>query len=230
MPNSVLPSVLPAINQGYTICGQLLGNPADRYRASTSNNPISPINHQDVIYVMYAFDAQFLLKKPRDYKSVQMFGSYDRSNSLPGDYLVDQTTNLTYFINSQELLTPSGVVLCNGTLSFYRPTAQISGGFKGSGYVNKNLNSYGGNTDNFGLPLAANWPVSLILGTKGEKPQVNIPNQSRAPWWAVKLPVIPGIALQTDDLAIFGDRRFLVSGCELTELGYNLTLDETSIA
>ncbi len=227
---NILGQVQPAVNSGYFICASLLGNPCDRYTASSNNNPISEIDHQDVTYVLFAFDPGFLLKKPRDYKSVQMYGCYDRTSTLVGDYLVDQTNQQIYFINSQESITPNGVILCNATFTFYRPTAQIVGGYRGNGYVNKDLNSYGGNTTNLGNPLAANWPASLILGTKGERAQVNIPNQSREPWYIAKLPIIPGVSLQTDDLVIFGIRRFLISGCELSELGLNLTLDEVDIA
>lgn len=227
---SVLPQAQPAINYGYGIVGSLLGDPMDRYTASTANNPISDINHQDVIFCMIAFDPAFRLVKPREYKSTQMYGSYDRTFTSVGDYLIDQSNGNIYFINSQESLTPNGVILCTATLTFYRPTAQIIGGYRGNGYVNKDLNSYGGNSDNLGDLLAANWPVSMILGTKGERAQVNIPNETRIPWYVVKMPVIPNVSLQTDDLAIFGTRRFMVSGCELSELGLNITLDEVGFA
>lgn len=227
---SILDVIQPNITLGYAIVGALLGENCDIYRPTNAMNPMDQINHIGVLRIMFDNDSKFQMRKPRQYKDTQMYASIDRTDTQLGDYIQDQSTNQIYFINSQEDINPTGVIFCNNLLSFYRPTAEGPSGYISNGFSDTNLNTYGSNINNIGNLLASNWPVSYLVGTKGEKELVALPNQSRSPWYIVKLPSIPGIRLMSNDLVVDqNDTRYLISSIEQTEHGYNITIEEVMV-
>lgn len=133
---------------------------------------------------------------------------------MPGDYLVDANTG-TVFIGSTDPIKYPLCVACNATLTITRPTP----GAAGAGH-------YEGDTGADETLLGTAWPASVLNGTKGEKPDMNLPGDTRAAWSAILLPPTFPAQIVTGDVATSNDakpRRYILSACELTDLGWRLT-------
>jgi hypothetical protein len=173
-------------------------------------------------YSLFDRDSSFPQTKPAEYGKPEYFCAYTRAGPNVGDYLVDQSDGTTWFIIDQEALTPSKVVKCNATVDFFRPGTPAPS--------NPSVKNYSrASPQGDGLPIAQQWPISLLSGSRGEKSLSGVPEAGREPWFNVIIPIIPGVRLRTDDK--FVDEagfRYQISACELTNLGYRGTarLDE----
>ena len=192
---------------GYGVAARNLGAPFKQYRAVTAMLPLSGTPIQ-ILQAAFDTDSKFSFKAPYGYAKPVLFGLFDGSLVLVGDYFVHPTQG-TFFAAGYEPIKPWLCVECNRTLSFNRPTAPTSPGY--------------------GAPvadavLATGWPASVLQGTKGEGNPVGLPSDVRAPWVSILVPAIPGVTLKysdraTDDLG----RNFVLSNVELTDLGYRIS-------
>ncbi|MCB8881698.1 hypothetical protein ACELLULO517_15730 [Acidisoma cellulosilytica] len=105
--------------------------------------------------------------------------------------------------------------LCNTQLTIKREQANPSVGTQG----------YGGDTKVSESTIMDNFPASVLQGSKGEKSDLGLPDQTRQPWYSVLMPAIDGVAILTDDLAYDADgNRYKISSCELSNLGWRLSM------
>ena len=82
----------------------------------------------------------------------------------------------------------------------------------------------GGEETAVDVPMLTGWPCSMLQGTKGEKDDSGIPDDTRSPWIAALLPPSAVADIRTDDVITDEDgRSFQVSGAELSPLGWRLT-------
>jgi hypothetical protein len=201
-------AIQAAINQGNAIAGSILGTAFSQYRPAGG----VAINSATLVgSVTASFAAKGNFTRPGSVKDPEFIGYFDITDTLPGDYLVGSST---YFIASQEPLLPTLCVLCNGTVTLSRVPAGSSSGLQ---------------TEQSQTPAAATtvftaWPASILQGTKGERGDVNLPDDTRTPWWAIRLPATPGILIRTDDyLTDANGIAYSVSSAELTRYGWRLT-------
>lgn len=213
MPNQA--GIQSKINRGLGIAASKLGAAFDLYRPSSANQPISSGNLIRTILAdfdvkaTYSYDAVSLHKNP------YFYGLFDGSQTQPYDYLVNGTT--IYFVAAQPPVRPILCIGCNRVLSFAAAASETQVG----------EGPYGGRTVGTDVAFAADWPASVLQGTRGESTLERLPQDTRAPWWDILLPAIPGVVLSmgdflTDDLG----RRYVISSAELSNLGWRLTVGE----
>jgi hypothetical protein len=201
---------------GPTVVGDVLGTPFAQYRPTSAVNPIgAPIAK---IPVWVTGDAKLMAVKAFDRKKPdEVYAGLDPDLTQVGDYLVGSVSAgapETFFVASQDVPMPIRLVYCNSTLTIYQPNEQAPG----PGY-------YGGNVGGLGAVKLTAWPVSIVLGTKGEAGATKLPGDVRSPWYNVMLPAFPGVDILTFDIAEDQNGvRYIISATELTTFGWRLTL------
>ena len=204
-------TILPLFQIGPRITGEVLGSPYSQYRATGANNPTggAPLA---TIPAWITADADGKGTKPPAYGKPVWYSVHDPAVTQVGDYLIGPLG--TFFIASQNVPMPIQAVWCNKTVSMSRPGAASPG----AGY-------YGGVAAATVTPLMANWPASVLQGTKGEKSDVSLPGDTRDAWVVVLLPYA-GVELLPDDWILTNDAaplQYTVSSVELSPLGWRLT-------
>ena len=224
---TILQSAQASLNAGYGKLANAIGQPSNIYRASGVNDPVSNANLIANLSVRLDPSASFSATVVSSYNKPILYAAIDRTGLLVGDYIVQADTT-TVFINAMQDIVPTSSVLCNEVISIYRPAAAPptpqAGGVP--------YNNYNGDTANNGKgdPLAMNWPASVLQGPKGERSELQLPNDIREPWVAILMPAIPGVSIQTTDQFFTADgRRYVISSVELTRLGYRLTADDSGV-
>lgn len=200
------------IYRGYARAAQRIGYMADLYRPTSAHYPLASINKLRSIPASYNPE-DMKYGKPNKYGHPTWFGLFDGSLTQVGDYLTNAQDG-TYFIAAQPTSLPILLVQTNRTINVMRPQQQAGLGAVG----------YGGDTDSNETSLMTAWPASVLEGSKGDKGEISLPGDTRAPWWSILLPHWPGVSLRsgdivTDDLA----RRYVISSAELTDLGWRIT-------
>lgn len=198
------------LNAGYGKLAAKLGRSAEFFRPATASTPLASRNSFGTMMVRLDPQGEFTTKLVGLYGKPIYFAAFDRTDVLAGDYFVFEDVPGTYFVAAIQDLTPTAVVQCNHTISVFRPSASTSDG-------------YFGNTGE-GETLLTAWPASVLQGTKGERSVLDLPNDTRSPWFVILMPFLGGVYIRTDD-RITDDlgNEYLVSSVELTDLGYRLT-------
>lgn len=204
------------IYAGYAKAAKSLGLTFSQYRPQSATDALAEAN---LVRTMPAsFNAEDMgYGRPNKYGKPTWYCLADGTLLATGDYLTGN--GATYFIAAMQPLLPILAVECNRVVSLFRPQQQTGVGAVG----------YGGNTAANQTALVTGFPASVLQGSKGERSEVNLPGDTRAPWWTVLLPNLPGgIYLRTDDLMTddYG-RRFTLSSVEQTDLGWRITAAES---
>jgi hypothetical protein len=200
------------IDRGRGIAAARIGSPFTLYRALSATNPLAIGNSRGTVMALLdsGFGASF--KRPNLYADPVWQAIMDASVTLPGDYL--SNGNDTYFLAAIQALLPVAVVACNRVISILRPAGNAGVGAQ----------PYGGDVVGSEMPLMTSWPASVLNGTKGERGDVALPGDIRMPWVAILLPAFPGVTLKTADVVTDDlGRRFKLSACELSDLGWRCT-------
>lgn len=195
------------INFGYAKAAQRLGTPFVQYRPNGTSTVL--VNNNIVQELYFAFDrgSNFDFKEPLDYNVAKYYALVDLTSVQIGDYFWDNN-NRTFFAANIEPLKPAEVILCNTTVSIYRPASSTS-------------NGYGGNT----TPelVMSGIPCSILPSTKGEANEAKTPGSVRAFWTEMRIPFIATI--QPYDVVTDGfGRRFVISQNSLAKEGYYCTM------
>ena len=207
-------AVQSSIYAGYGAAAAVLGAPCQLYRP---NGPANPLFTQ-VGTVQAAFDTRptFDFKNPSTYAKPIWYGLFDASPVQVGDYI--ESPSSLFFVASLEPLHPPMLVECNREVSVLRPHTETSG----SGF---GAQPYGGDERPHEDALMTGWPASILQGTKGEKSDSALPDDTRLPWYAVLMPSLPGVVIGTDDVLTDDlGRRYKVSSAELSSLGWRLSV------
>lgn len=196
------------LNAGYAKLAAKLGRPAEFFRPSSAADPLDPDNSLGTHNVRLDPHGDFTTKRVALHGKPIFFAAFDRTDVLVGDYFVQAGT--TYFVAAAQDLTPTAVVQCNRVINAFRPSSSTTDGYFGS--------------EGQGETLLTAWPASVLEGTKGERSVLNLPNDTRTPWFDVLLPWFSGVLIQTHDrLTDDLGNEYIVSSVELTDLGYRLT-------
>jgi hypothetical protein len=225
MSGSLYAEIQQAIYEGLGDAADILGTPFQVYRPAAASNPVTGA---PLAVLNATFDVNGTFKSPREYAKATWRLYADATQTRVGDYLVEVSPTQTgqpartFFVASQQPLLPPVAVLCPRTVSISRPTDNPVAG-KQPGYMTTRKTAM--------TPLITGWPAGMLQGTKGEKSLTNLPGDTRSPWWAIFLPVLPaGITLLTDDVLVDDlGRSMILSSCELTELGWRLSAQEASL-
>lgn len=221
-------SIQAQIYQGYGRAAAALGVPHTQCRPTDPQLGLQPWNAlTQSLMAIFDTDPKFSFRAPSTYAKPLWFGLFDATTVMVGDYLISSVLNPvnpwdpdgeaikapTYFVASLEALHPPLCVACNAVVSIFRPSA---------GEPRREF--YAGNETSEGLRMLAGFPVSILQGTKGEKGTDSLPGDARAPWVSILMPRPTSIVLAEYDLLIDDkNRRYTLSGVELTDLGYRLT-------
>lgn len=204
------------INDSYGMLGQLLGKPYARYRPTTVNNPIAEGTFVEVQDAYFDPEPDFAVKRVSKPGDPIFYGAFDATAVMHGDYFVGQ--GRTYFVGIMPDYLPPECIECNDVLSFYRPTAGVQN--------SDPTRFYSGNTAKAGMgsPLGIKWPASVIQGTKGDRQELTLPNDTRGPWFNIDLPYFGNLRLQTGDQIDNAEgHRLVISSVEHTRHGFRLT-------
>ena len=211
MNNAALQAKLWA---GYNKAALRLGSSYTQYRPTATTAAIVSGNVVRTMTAAFDVDPGFSFKAPSKYTNPIFYALLDGSLVQPSDYFVG--VDGTFFVAGMQSLVPILCVQCNVSLTIARPPGNTGYGSQG----------YGGLIPGAGTPVVTSWPASVLQGTKGEKGDTNLPGDVRMPWYAAKLPNLPGGALRktADDAVDSTGARYKVSSAELTGLGWRLTL------
>lgn len=200
---------------GYAKAAKRIGLSTDIYRATTAHKPLALVNKQQTIKASFnAEDMKY--GKPNKYGHPTWYALFDGRLTRVGDFLVVAGDG-TYFVAAQQQALPILVVSCNAVADFLRPQVQTAVGA---------LN-YGGNIDSTETMLMEQWPCSILQGGRGEKYDATLPGDTKSPQWSVLVPKFDGVVIRVADIIKDNlGRRYIVSGAELTDLGWRLNTQQ----
>ncbi len=197
------------------------GGACQQFRPVDNTGP-TPATLIGTVTALFDTKPDFKFTAPSLYAKPEWYGLFDFSATQPGDYLVCGAG--TWFVAAIEPLHPPLCIRCNRTLTLKRDAAPPSA--TGTTSFAVTIGPYDGRAEATDTVLANGWPGSVLLGTKGESnPEGGrLPADTRAGWWKVLLPTVPGVVLHMGD-RIEDDtgRAYIVSSAEMTALGFNIT-------
>lgn len=193
--------------RGYAKAAQRIGVPYQFHRpdngafpgAALFTRPVS-LNAEDMKY-----------GRPSKHGKAGWYALADGTGLQPGDYLVGPQG--VFFLAALQPLLPILAVECNRTVTLSRPPEPAGIGAQ----------DYSGMTPDNAVPFASGVPCSILQGAKGEKNEVDLPADTRLPWWAILMPAAVGTLGYGDLIGDDLGRHYIVSSAELTELGYRIT-------
>lgn len=202
--------------RGYAIAASKLASPVtgqfNHYRPNGIADPLATINLYGALAAAFDDKPNYQFAVPNLYGHPERYALIDGSLILPGDYLTNGTE--TYFVAAMPALMPIVVMTCNLVLTVKRPFSAPGVG----------MLPYGGDTASQETPVMTNWPGWCQIGTKGEVGSTNLPGDVRSGWYQILLPALAGTKIEAAD--VIDDnlgRRYKVSSCELSQLGWRLT-------
>ena len=192
--------------RGYAKAAQRLGVAYQFYRpgggafpgAALFTRPVS-LNAEDMSY-----------GKPGKYGKPNWYALVDGTGTQAGDYFVGPQG--TFFVAAFQPLLPILAVECNRIAALSRVLEPSGIGAQ----------AYSGMTVANQIPFATGVPCSILQGTKGERNPVDLPADTRLPWWAILMPAAVGAVNDGDLIEDDLGRRYMVSSAELTDLGYRI--------
>ena len=209
------------ISWGLNIAARHVGRSTDVYRPKGPTDPLSPSHRFLRLHAAFsATDGKFI--RPNGYGNPLWHGVFDGAYTQPGDFLVQGAD--IWFIAAQQKLLPMLCVQTNRVVDFVRPTAPNSTG----------LNAYGGISLETATALITNYPVSILGASGAGQPSANLPSDTSIGTWTVLLPAASArdgspVILRPSDLMIDDlGRTAAISGAELTDLGWRLTVKQAT--
>jgi len=200
------------VYKGYSKAAMRIGFEHGIYRSATAINPINPSNLQGTTLVSANVSWEYM--RANKYGNAVWQLVADGRELQRFDYLVGSST---YFVAGMQPLLPILGVECNKIVTVKRPYQQPGKGYQG----------YSGNTAATEETLMQNCPASILENSNGESSPAKIPGDTKMPWMRCLLPYLGGVIIKTGDIVIDEiGTRYVISGDELTDLGWRLTIQE----
>ena len=203
------------ISRGMGTAARAMGVTCNAFRPVGAQQPLAPGNR--FLQLNAAFNAQdTLFRRAGMPAQAAWYCVCDAAYLLPGDYLVELTSERIWFIGALQSLLPVLCVLTNRTIDVTRPaTYRVAG-----------LNGYGGGEA--ATPIVSDFPVSLLHGSETRGPQA-IPSDTRIGGAVALLPPIPNVCfcrgdIMTDDLG----RSYVASQVEQNMIGWRIELRQAT--
>ena len=203
------PTINARIALGLAKAASILGSSQALYRPTTA---FLPISGPPVASIHCAFDPspdfKFLTTAQPGHSYAVMLA--DPALVQQGDYLIGGDT---HFVARVEPLRPALCVLCTQMVDFLSSDTTTGAG----------TNAYGGRTDDTDALIAQGWAVSMNARTHSEQDVTRLPSDTRAAYYDVLGPPIPGVMLS------FGMRlqdgtgqNYEIVSAELSPFGWRL--------
>lgn len=194
---------------GYAKAAKRVGYPTQVLRSTGALSP-----PQLVATLPASFNAEDMnYSKPNKYGHPTWYVLIDGTQTQVGDAL-QSSKDGNYFIAAMQSNLPILVVQANHTVSLARANADTGVG----------LQAYSGLVVSQEILMAQGVPASILLGSKGERNEVDLPTDTRTPLWSLLIPAPSGVVLRTSDIVIDElTRRYIIQSAELTDLGWRLT-------
>jgi hypothetical protein len=200
---------------GYKQAAAHIGQSFNQHRATDGLTP--PLAGTALQALVASFNVQDMAyKKSSQYGKALWWCVADGSQLLQGDYL--SGNGYTYFIGNMEPLLPITAVLCNRSVSLYRPAQQ-----QGVGQA-----SYGGNTQATQTQYLNQFPGSILATGRTAKNVTDLPGDASSANAVLCLPPVPGVQIVPYDVVMDDlKRRYLVTFAELAEHGWRCGIVES---
>jgi len=198
------------VNQGNGKAAKRLGGTARHYRAVS---PFSPLDAQPLRELSASFTTDYGYMRAARFGQAIRLGIFDAAGFETGDILV--STEGTFYVAAMPLLQPILCVRAERLVSVRR-TAQAGS--------DSGLQDYGGTTAASEKLILSDWPASILLSRGGEHSALKLPGETRSAWHNILMPAFRGLSLHAGDFVTDeAGQRYVVSGTELTDMGWRLT-------
>ena len=209
------------VSWGLNVAARHIGRNTDAYRPHGPDNPLAAANRFLRLPAAFsALDGKFT--RPNGYGAALWHGIFDSAYTRPGDFLVQNAE--IWFVAAQQKLLPILCVQINRTIRILRPAAP----------GNTGLNPYGGVSLDTATTMITEYPASILGASAGGRSTAGLPADTPIGYWTVLLPTVSTpngnpIILQPADLLIDDlGRTATISGAEMTDLGWRLTVRQVS--
>ena len=198
------------IARGLARCGFITGASFLQYRPTQSMDPIGSGTSIATITCAFDFSRDLGLVTPTPPGHPFVLMLLDPALVLAGDLLVGIET---YFVSRVQVLQPAWCVLCNAALSIVDVAATTLAG----------TNVYGGQVSATNTILASGWPASMLARTRGEQDVTKLPSDTRAAYFEVLLPTMPGVTIGVGmELQDSNKQNYSIMSAELSAYGWKL--------
>ncbi|MCX3308305.1 hypothetical protein ORN12_04685 [Pantoea vagans] len=204
------------VNQGNGKAAKRLGSSARHYRATS---PFSPLDAQPLRELSASFTTDYGYMRAARFGQATRIGIFDAAGFEVGDILV--STEGTFYVAAMPLLQPILCVRAERLVSVRR-TAQAGS--------DSGLQDYGGTTAACETLIMSGWPASILLSRGGEHSPLQLPGEMRSAWHSILMPAFEGLSLHAGDFVTDdAGHRFVISGTELTNMGWRLTALQVTV-
>lgn len=198
------------VNQGNGKAAKHLGGAASHYRAAS---PFSPLDAQPLRELSASFTTDYGYMRAARFGQATRIGIFDAAGFEAGDILV--STEGAFYVAAMPLLQPILCVKAERLVSIRR-TAQTGN--------DAGLQDYGGTTAANEAIIMSGWPASIVLSRGGEHSPLKLPGETRSAWHNIMMPAFRGVFVHAGDfITDDAGHRFVISGTELTDMGWRLT-------
>ncbi|WP_293797570.1 hypothetical protein [uncultured Pantoea sp.] len=199
------------VNMGNRKAAKRLGSFARHYRAV---NPFSPLKTEPLQVLAASFTTDYGYMRAAHFGQAARIGIFDATGFKTGDILASDEEG-TFYVAAMPLLQPILCVKAERLITLRRTTAaRASGG----------LQDYGGTSAADEKIIMSDWPASILRNRNGEHSPLKLPGETRSAWYNILMPAFGDLHIHpgdfvTDDTGL----RYVISGTELTEMGWRLT-------
>ena len=190
------------------------------YKVYRSSDGIDPLDISNYLYDLPLSTTQiWSYKSPNKYAMNSWMMVVDGNQVEAGDYLVadNDLFDDIYFIASKQSLQPILGIKCDRIIDVISVSTDDVLEKKGfTGYSAENVPPLNNQT------IMQNCPCSFIIGSKGEANSVNLPFDSKMPWYSVYLPYLNKYISDGYVIVDENNNRFLISGNQKTDNGWKL--------
>jgi hypothetical protein len=198
------------VNQGNGKAAKRLGSTARHYRAAS---PFSPLDAQPLRQLSASFTTDYGYMRAARFGHAIRIGIFDAAGFKVGDILV--SAEGTFYVAAMPLLQPILCVRAERLVSVRRTTPAGS---------DAGLQDYGGTTAANEKLIMSGWPASILLSRGGEHSPLKLPGETRGAWHNILMPAFRGLSFHAGDFVTDeAGQRYVVSGTELTDMGWRLT-------
>jgi len=204
---------------GYAKAASVIGVSYNQYRPLSASSPLGNL----VATLLAALDSSssYKFREPNGYGDPTWFALLNDATTQTGDYL--QGAGGTYFIAGKQFLLPVILVECNRFCRITREAPLNTVGALPYSGINQ-----AADTDILGtrgVPTSY-WPCSILVGGRSDKANT-LPADVRNEGWKILLPPSVPILLKAGDIVSDDlNKRYVITGAELTDLGYRITAQE----
>ncbi|WP_428375193.1 hypothetical protein [Lichenicoccus sp.] len=198
------------IARGLALCGSITGGDYLQYRPTQAIDPIGSADPMATLTCAFDFSRDLSLETPTPPGRPFVLMLVDPGLVLAGDLLVGTET---YFVSRVQVLQPAWCVLCNAVLGIVDTAAATTAG----------TNAYGGQISATDTVLASGWPANVLAKSRGEQDVTKLPSDTRAAYFEVCLPAMPGITIGIGlELQDQNGQSYTIMNAELTAYGWKL--------